>query len=83
MVESGDTLSAIAMRFSTTVDAIVELNGLQDADTLAIGDELQIPGAGGATDDAAVDDATGEDTTGEATGDTTGDTEATEDAGSG
>ena len=42
-VESGDTLSAIAQRFDTTVEAIVEINDLEDPDTLAIGDELIIP----------------------------------------
>lgn len=43
VVTSGDTLSSIALRFDTTVDEIVELNDLDDADTLAIGDELRIP----------------------------------------
>lgn len=42
-VESGDTLSSIAQRFDTTVEAIVEANDLADPDTLSIGDELIIP----------------------------------------
>jgi LysM repeat protein len=43
VVKSGDTLSDIAQRFDTTVEAIVEANDLDDPDTLAIGDELRIP----------------------------------------
>jgi LysM repeat protein len=42
-VKSGDTLSDIARRFDTTVEAIVELNELDDPDVLNIGDELIIP----------------------------------------
>jgi LysM repeat protein len=53
-VGSGDTLSSLAVRFGTTVDAIVELNDLDDADTLAIGDELRIPAA--SADDADATD---------------------------
>jgi LysM repeat protein len=45
VVESGDTLSGIAQRFGTTVDAIVEASGLEDPDRLSIGDELTIPPA--------------------------------------
>lgn len=57
VVGSGDTLGSIAIRFDTTIDAIIELNGLEDPDRLAIGDELRIPGgATGGTD--ATDDAT-------------------------
>lgn len=58
-VESGDTLSSIAARFDTSISAIVELNELDDADTLAIGDELLIPGSSAAaadSDDAGSDD---------------------------
>ena len=42
-VESGDTLSAIAARFETTVAAIVNLNELNNANTLRVGQELLIP----------------------------------------
>ena len=43
-VESGDTLSAIAARFNTTVAAIVNLNDLNNANNLRVGQELLIPG---------------------------------------
>jgi LysM repeat protein len=42
-VRSGDTLSAIAARFGTTVRAIVELNDLADPNALSIGQILLIP----------------------------------------
>lgn len=42
-VKSGDTLSQIAQRFDTTIEAIVEANDLDDPDKLGIGDELVIP----------------------------------------
>jgi LysM repeat protein len=42
-VQSGDTLYAIAGKYGTSVDAIVQLNGLADADVLSIGQVLQIP----------------------------------------
>jgi LysM repeat protein len=43
VVESGDTLSEIAQRFDTTVEAIAEANDMDDPDVLSIGDELIIP----------------------------------------
>lgn len=43
IVQSGDTLERIARRFGTTVDAIVELNGLVDRNRLSIGQRLLIP----------------------------------------
>ena len=43
-VQSGDTLSAIAERFGTTVDAIVEANDITDATSLEVGLLLIIPG---------------------------------------
>lgn len=43
VVESGDTLTSIAERFNTTVDAIVEANNLDDPDVIGVGDELVIP----------------------------------------
>ena len=43
VVQAGDTLSAIAARFDTTVAVLVELNGIQDAASLQIGQELQLP----------------------------------------
>lgn len=48
IVEPGDSLSVIAARFDTTVDAIVEANGLADVDII-VGQELIIPGGGGTT----------------------------------
>ena len=43
VVEAGDTLSGIARRFNTTVNAIMELNSLS-SELLSIGQELFIPG---------------------------------------
>lgn len=48
-VVEGDTLSAIAERFGTSVAALMTANNLADADVLAIGQELNIPAAGAAT----------------------------------
>jgi LysM repeat protein len=42
-VQSGDTLSAIATRFGTTVRAIVDLNNLADPNRLSVGQVLLIP----------------------------------------
>jgi LysM repeat protein len=42
-VQPGDTLSAIAARFDTTVAAIVNLNDLNNANNLRVGQELRIP----------------------------------------
>lgn len=43
VVESGDTLSAIAERFDTTVRAIVRANDIADPDVIDVGQELTIP----------------------------------------
>ncbi|NPV09402.1 MAG: DUF5107 domain-containing protein [Anaerolineae bacterium] len=43
VVVRGDTLSEIAARFGTSVDAIARANGLADPDRLSIGQELIIP----------------------------------------
>ncbi len=42
-VQSGDTLSALALRFGTTVDAIVSANGLTSGDFITVGQQLLIP----------------------------------------
>jgi LysM repeat protein len=42
-VVPGDTLSAIAARFGTTVQALVDLNDLADPGQLSVGQVLQIP----------------------------------------
>ncbi|MFC7794665.1 peptidoglycan-binding protein [Streptomyces cinereoruber] len=43
-VRSGDTLSGIATRHSTTVAKLVSLNSLKDPNKLAIGQKLKVPG---------------------------------------
>ena len=43
-VVAGDTLAVIASRFNTTQEGIVQLNGLKDANVLALGQQLKIPG---------------------------------------
>lgn len=42
-VRSGDTLSAIAKRFGTTVQAIAQLNGIKDVNKIYVGQVLRIP----------------------------------------
>lgn len=42
-VQEGDTLSAIALRFGTTVEALVEANGIADPHLIQVGQVLQIP----------------------------------------
>jgi murein DD-endopeptidase MepM/ murein hydrolase activator NlpD len=44
IVEPGDTLSGIARRFGTTVEAMVAVNGIDDPSKLYPGAELTIPG---------------------------------------
>lgn len=46
VVESGDTLWDIAQRFGTTVEALVEANGLEEAADLTVGQQLIIPEPG-------------------------------------
>ena len=48
-VRRGDTLSSIARRFGTTVDALVRANGLANANTIYAGQLLAIPGAAGSS----------------------------------
>ena len=43
VVQSGDTLGKIADRFSVTIAAIVERNGLASADDIEAGQSLEIP----------------------------------------
>lgn len=47
VIEPGDALETIAQQFGVTVEAIMELNGIEDAATIFAGQELLIP-AGGA-----------------------------------
>src|SRR3954454_23345535 len=42
VVQSGDTLFAIAQRYQTTTDNIVRLNNLTDRDQLKVGQKLTI-----------------------------------------
>ncbi|MEU8469605.1 peptidoglycan-binding protein [Streptomyces sp. NPDC029006] len=42
-VKKGDTLSAIAKAYGTTVAKLVSLNGLKDADELSVGQKLKVP----------------------------------------
>ncbi len=44
VVQPGDTLFSIAVRYGTTVDAIAQANGLADASQIDTGQELTIPG---------------------------------------
>lgn len=43
-VQDGDTLSGIAVRFGTSVNTIIALNKLTDANTLRVGQKLLVPG---------------------------------------
>ncbi|MGB4596220.1 MAG: peptidoglycan DD-metalloendopeptidase family protein [Anaerolineaceae bacterium] len=47
IVQSGDTLSDIAIKFYTTVDDIMSVNNRTSADALSIGTRLYIPGLSG------------------------------------
>ncbi|NHT17753.1 LysM peptidoglycan-binding domain-containing protein, partial [Cellulomonas sp. IC4_254] len=48
-VASGETVSAIAKRYGTTVSAITAVNGLDSRAFIRVGQTLTIPGAGAAT----------------------------------
>ncbi len=43
VVQFGDTLDLIAAKFLSTVDDIIELNGLENANEINAGDVLQVP----------------------------------------
>lgn len=45
LVQPGDTLYSIAWRYGTTITAIMSHNGLHNADYIAIGQRLSIPGS--------------------------------------
>jgi LysM repeat protein len=57
VVQSGDSLSLIASRFSVTVTAIMERNGLEN-DAIQAGQELEIPQAMLVVDDSSADTTT-------------------------
>jgi len=46
VVTAGDTLSAIAARYGTTTQALVQANGLASANLIYVGQRLVIPGGG-------------------------------------
>ena len=48
-VQWGDTLYSLALRFNTTVDAIVTLNGLENASYIRVGQVLRISGTASTT----------------------------------
>jgi len=45
VVKSGDTVSEIALKHGVKTAAILEANGLKDANKIAVGQKLKIPGA--------------------------------------
>lgn len=49
IVQPGDTLFSIAARFSITLDELLAANGIVDANQLAVGQQLVIPGLQGVT----------------------------------
>lgn len=49
MVQAGETLSSIAQRYGTTVQAIMAANGLANANLVYVGQRLRIPGASAGT----------------------------------
>ncbi len=42
-VKSGDTLSAIAKKYKTTVSKLVKLNGIKNANLITVGQKIKIP----------------------------------------
>jgi LysM repeat protein len=46
-VQFGDTLSSIAVRFGTTVNALMQANGIWNPNRVLVGQSLCIPGGGG------------------------------------
>jgi LysM repeat protein len=52
-VQYGDTLTSIAARNGTTVDALVATNGLSSANLIFVGQTLRLPGGGAAPAPAA------------------------------
>ncbi|MFM9041336.1 MAG: LysM peptidoglycan-binding domain-containing protein [Vulcanococcus sp.] len=53
-VKPGETLSEIADRYGTTVNQLMRLNGLRDANDLWAGSRIQVPGASPRSSQAAV-----------------------------
>lgn len=42
-VKKGDTLSGIARKYNTTVEALASTNGIKNVDVIRVGQVLQIP----------------------------------------
>jgi len=53
VVKPGETLSELAERYGTSVDRLMQLNGLRTPQDLWAGSRIQVPGAGGASRTAA------------------------------
>lgn len=49
VVQAGETLTLIAEKFNTTVDELISINGIVNADLISEGTELFIPGLEGVT----------------------------------
>lgn len=47
IIQSGDTLFSIALRFNVSPDDIIKVNGIADANLLNLGDRIKIPGLEG------------------------------------
>jgi nucleoid-associated protein YgaU len=43
VVQAGDTVYGIAVRFGVTIDALLEVNGITDPNSLQVGQVLEIP----------------------------------------
>jgi len=52
VVEAGDSLFGIALKFGLTIDGLMEANNLTNPDFVFVGQRLTIPGAGGVTNSA-------------------------------
>lgn len=52
-IQQGDTLSGIAKKYGTTVDAIAAANGISNVNKIYAGNNLNIPGAGGTSTPSA------------------------------
>jgi LysM repeat protein len=49
VVQRGETLYSIALRYGTSVSALVQANGLANANVIYVGQRLVIPGSGGSS----------------------------------
>lgn len=42
-IQKGDTLSALAKRFNTTVDLLAKTNNIKDPNKIYVGDKISVP----------------------------------------